>query len=208
MDKRTERLLALIKQAQTQYSDHYFVIAVPGFLGKKFVGYCSMKEDLELLLEYIKVLRTKPSEVINSALSYSLISLYGKCFTDASKSNYPKLEANQLFEKESSHADTHAYLMQLRHQFIAHRGETESEVGISYILIPKNDSLDRSQVRFSQLKQISFTETDLERIEPLVKYLIDELLKKIQKNGQKVHDGILKLFTPEELTFMMMNNAK
>ena len=47
MDEKTERLIQLIKQAQIKYSSAYLVIAVPGFISKKFVAYCSMKEDLE-----------------------------------------------------------------------------------------------------------------------------------------------------------------
>lgn len=208
MDKKTDRLIHLIKQAQEQYSNEYLVLAVPGFISKKFIAYCAMKEDLELILQYISEIRSNPAGVIKSALSYSLIALYGKCFTDASKSSFPKLEPTDLFETEDANYATHNYLMELRHQFIAHRGETENEIGISYMLVPKKDSLDKTQVRFSQLKMVGFSNGDLDKLETLVKYLIAKLMEKIQKSGQKVHDGMLNLFTPEQLTLMLKNGAK
>lgn len=208
MDKKTDRLIHLIKQAQDQYSKDYLVLAVPSFLSKKFIAYCAMKEDLELILKYVGEIRNNPPGVIKSALSYSLISLYGKCFTDASRSSFPKLESSELFEEGEDIYETHKYLMDLRHQFIAHRGETENEIGISYMLIPREGSLEQVQVRFSQLKMVGFSNEDLDRFEHLINYLLKRLLEKIQKSGQKIHDGMFNLLTPEQLTFMLMNNAK
>lgn len=92
--------------------------------------------------------------------------------------------------------------------FIADRGETENEVGISYMLVPKRGFPDKIQVRFSQLKMVGFLNEGLNEFETLANFLIEKLLDKIQKNGQKVHDGMLNLFTPEELALMLMNGAK
>lgn len=208
MDPKTERLIHLIKQAQELYSKDHFVIAVPSFISKKFVAYCSMKEDLELILQYIAELRQNPAGVVKSALCYSMISLYGKCFTDATQNSFPKLEPSNLFQDGDQNGDTHNYLMELRHQFIAHRGDTENEVGISYILIPEDNNMDKMQVRFSQLKLTGFSAEDVLRIEVLVKYLIEKLLEKIQKTGQKVHDAMMGLFTPQQLSLMLLNGAK
>lgn len=208
MDKKTDRLIHLIKQAQEQYSNEYLVIAIPGFISKKFIAYCAMKEDLELILEYIDILRQKTIGTIKSSLTYSSISLYGKCFTDASKNSFPKLESTNLFQEGDGNFETHNFIMELRHQFIAHRGDTESEVGISYMLVPKNDKVENSQIRFGQLKQVAFSEDDLNRIEKLIKFLLEKILDKIQKSGQKVYEGMLNIFTPEQLTLMLMNNAK
>lgn len=207
MDNTTERLTHLLRKAQAQFSKDHLVIIVPGFLSKKFMGYCSMKEDLELMLEYVNILRSHPGKIIRSALSFSLISLYGKCFSDASKSNYPKLEPNNLFKENADHYETHENLIHLRHQFIAHRGSTESEVGIAYMAIPK-EGVEKSQLRFSQLKQTSFSHGDLDKIEKLVIFLIEKLKDKIQKSGQKVYDAMLDIFTTEQLGQMMINNMK
>lgn len=208
MDNKTDRLIHLIKQAQEHYSKDYLVLAVPGSISKKFIAYCAMKEDLELILQYIVELRKEPPGIIKSALSYSLISLYGKCFTDASKNSLPKLEPSELFKEGEENYETHNDLMALRHQFIAHRGDTENEIGISYMLVPKGGALEQTEMRFSQLKMVGFSKEDLDRFERLIKDLIHRLLEKIEKSGQKVHDGMLTLFSPEQLGLMLMNSAK
>lgn len=204
MDKTTDRLIHLIKQAQLKYSKEYLVLAVPSFISKKFIAYCAMKEDLELLLQYINELRNSPHSTIKSALSYSLISLYGKCYTDASRNSFPKLEPSELFKDGEENYESHKYLMDLRHKFIAHRGETENEIGISFILVSKKEPSDITQVHFSQIKMVGFSKEDLDKFEVLIKYLIERLSDKIQKNGQKVQDGMLNLFTPEQLNLMLM----
>jgi hypothetical protein len=203
MDNATDRLIHLIKQAQEKYSNEYLVLAIPHFISKSFVTYCAMNEDLKLILEYIEFLKQKPEGVIKSSLTYSIISIYGKCFTDASKSSYPKLEPKDIFKKDENF-ETHNYMMEIRHQFIAHRGDTEFEVGISYMLLPKNETIDKSQIIFSQLKIVAFSDIDLNRIEKLVKFLLEILKIKIEKSAQKVHDSILHLFTPEQLGLMMI----
>lgn len=208
MDIKTQRLILLLKNAQAEYSAENLVIAIPGFASKKFIAYCAMKEDLELLLKYIDILKEKPDQTIQSALTFSTISLYGKCFTDASKNSYPKLEPSDLFKDDDDYADTHEILMDLRHQFIAHRGETEKEIGIAFMLVPKGKPEDSSQIRFSQLKQTAFNDDELEKIQKLIIYVIERLVEKIQTSGQKLHDGLMKMFTAEELAMMIMNNMK
>lgn len=207
MSKKDERLIKLIKKAQDKFSENYFISAIPGFMSKKFIAYCAMKEDMELILKYINLLREKPDDTIESALSYSLISLYGKCFTDASKSSFPKLESN-IFAGKDNLIETHNYLMDLRHQFIAHRGDTESEIGIAYMLIPKVKNEQQTQIQFSQVKQKSFSKDDLDKFENQMKFIHSLLLDKIQKTGQKLHDSYLNLFTPEQIVTMVVNNAK
>ena len=207
MSKKQKRLIRLIKQAQDEYSEKYLLLAIPGFMSKKFVAYCSMKEDMELILEYIKILNEKPSHVIESALSYSLIALYGKCFTDASKNSYPKLEKN-IFEGNEQLLEVHNDLMELRHQFIAHRGDTESEIGIAFMIIPKEGDADKSQIRFSQLKRKTFLKEDLEKYETQMNFIHKCLMGKLEKTAQKLHESFLDNFPPEEILKMLMNNAK
>lgn len=208
MDKKTQHLIRLIKDAQAKYAEDYLVTAIPGFLSKKFIAYCAMHEDLKRTIEYINILRTNPEPIIKSALTYSLIALYGKCYTDASKNNFPKLESKNLFDENSPLSETHDFLMNLRHQFIAHRGDTESEIGVSYMLIPKKQGDEQSQVRFSQVKQNAFSGEDLDRFEELINHTIEYLTKMIQKSGQKVYDAFFEMFTPDQIVLMLMNNAK
>jgi len=207
MDKTSERLAHLLQKAQSEYSETHFVVRVPEFLSKKFIGYCSMKEDLELALEYIKILSQHPDKIIKSALTISLISLYAKCFADASKNNYPKLEHEKIFKDYADHYKIHGYLVDLRHQLIAHRGKSENEVGIAYMSIPK-DEKEQSQIRFSQLKQTSFSSGDLSKMEVLFEFLIPFIENKIQINGQKIYEAMLDSFSAKQLSQMGINNIK
>lgn len=104
--------------------------------------------------------------------------------------------------------ETHVYLMDLRHQFIAHRGDTESEIGIAYMLVPKAENELQTQLQFSQVKQKSFSNIDLDRFENQMNFIHFVLLEKIKKTGQKLHDSYLNLFTPEQIVAMTINNAK
>ncbi|WP_333696658.1 hypothetical protein [Flavobacterium sp.] len=207
MSNKKDRLIGLMKTAQAEFGDKFLVYAIPEIMSKKFIAYCSMSEDMKLILEYISLLRTKPLHTIESSLSYSLISLYGKCFTDASKNSYPKLESN-IFAGKADLLKTHEYLMDLRHQFIAHRGNTESEIGVAFMLIPKDKDDTQTQIQFLQVKQKSFSDEDLDKFETLMKFITDWLAEKIQKSGEKLRDGFFNSFTPEEISAMLLNNAK
>lgn len=208
MDKKTDRLIHLIKQAQEKHADDFLILLVPGFISKKFIAHAAMKEDLELALQYIKEMRTKPAGVLKSALTYALVGLYAKCFTDASKSSFPKLEPTDVFKDEKGHQEFHDYIMEIRHQFLSHRGDTEHEVGIAYMLIPKTGEIDKTAVRFNQLKMVGLSDEDLNKFEGLLNFLFEKLMAKIQKNAEKIQQGMTSIFTPEQMSFMLMNNAK
>lgn len=177
-------------------------------MSKQFSTYCSIREDLKLILEYIDILKTNPTnQYIKSSLTYSLLALYGKCFTDSTKTKKPKLEPNHVFDKEKKKRKTHEYLISLRHEFIAHRGNTLGEIGIAFLAIPKKQN-EQSQIRYKQTKMISFNEKKLKKTESLIKFLVEKVEIKIQKCGQKAYDGFFKTFSEKEMAVMIMNNLQ
>ena len=97
--------------------------------------------------------------------------------------------------------------MDLRHQFVAHRGETDAEIGIAFMIIPKPEGEARSQIRFSQLKQNNFSE-DLERIRALIDFVLQKVMEKVEKSGQRAYEGMFNAFDAEQLVLLMINNAK
>lgn len=208
MDNTAERLIALIQRAQKEHEKDYYLFIIPQFLSKKFISHCAMKEDVSLLTDYIKLLRTENSITIKSSLTYSLIVLYGKFFTDASHNKNSKLEAKHLFAQNENEMKNHEMLMNLRHNFVAHRGETDSEIGIAFMIVPKIGEPDDKQMRFSQLKQYSFSTAQLNKIEKLLNVINRYLEDSVQKQGQKLNDSYLKIFTPEQISLMVMNNKK
>lgn len=182
MDKKNQGLFKAIKKAKNKYTEDHFVLAIPGFMARSFTSFCSMREDLLLIKESIKRLESEADEIICASLTYSSISLYGKCFTDASNTKAPKLEPSQLFQEGTEFQATHDFLMNLRHNFIAHRGDTESEIEVAYLLVPKLEG--EPQVRFTRTKQMKFSPDEREKIRELVEYLLDEIVEKIKRQAK------------------------
>jgi len=206
MDKKTERLIDIIRDAKSKYSEENLVLVIPKFMSKSFTSFCSIREDLLLIKKYLEKLEIEKDVIISSALTYSLISIYGKCFTDATKSKSPKLEPKQIYEEGSNFLMTHDYLMDLRHNFIAHRGDTENEVEAAYLLIPKEEG--EPQVRYAQKKRMNLNSEKRNEISELVEFLLPIVMDKIQKSGQKTYNALFDNFTPEQMSFMLINNVK
>lgn len=206
MEDKVERMKRVIDTAKRDFSDDYHLFLIPQMFSKRFIAYTSMKKDLERNSEYINLLRQRPGELIESALTYALISLYGKCFTDASKNGYPKLNPKEIFEDGSELEETHDVLMDLRHQFIAHRGDTESEVGIAYSIIPKTDDSLAQQIRFQQVKRSSFSTEDLGKLETLHIHLMQYLSPMIEKWANKAARGFNENLSVQEMTALYLNS--
>jgi hypothetical protein len=206
MNEKNKKLLHIIKRVKEKHSDDNMVLVIPHFMSKSFTSFCSMREDLLIIKKYLERLFKEQDDIIQSALMYSSISLYGKCFTDATENKAPKLEPLQLFKDHIEIFNTHKYLMELRHKFISHRGNTAGEVEVSYLLVP-NERED-AQVRYHRLKQISFDLNMQKKIKTLINFILESLERKIQKSGQKTYSAFIKNFTPEEMKFMIINNLK
>ena len=204
---KEERLLEMIRIAKRDFTNDNIVIPIPDFISKKFTTYCSMREDLLMMKQYCMRLYDEKDKTIQSALTYSIISLYGKCFTDATTSKSPKLEEKEIFKDSGKFLNTHKEIIELRHQFIAHRGETPSEVTAAFLLVPKETN-DYTNIRYKRLKQISFSNSMLKEIIELIAFLIKDLEKKIDKAAEKVKKGMLENLTPEQLASMNINNMK
>jgi hypothetical protein len=207
--EKEKKLIKLVKAIQEEHGENFYMYAIPGFLSRNFMAYCAMRQDLELLLKYIDELTSKDYDtVIKSSLTYGIITLYGKCYTDASHYKSAKLEAKDLFKQNLEHLRTHDELMKMRHHFIAHRGDTENEVTVTYMLVDMNKDGLKDQIKFKRLKQAGFSGKQLMRIEALVQFIMGYLEPKIQKSGDKVYKALFELFTPEQITLMLMNIAK
>jgi hypothetical protein len=207
MEDKEKRLIDLIWNAKKSYSKEYFATIIPLLFSRKFIGYCGMHEDLKYCKDYIVELKKNPKTSISSALTSSLIGLYGRCFTDASNHKFPKLESS-IFNKNDEYIKLHEYLMDLRHTFIAHRGESESEIGIALMLIPIEGDVKDSIMKFNQIKRSKFSKEQIVKIDKLLDYLMDEVKRRIQKSADKIHDSLFKNFTMEQLSMMVINDSK
>ena len=184
-----DRLISIIESSKEKYGDS-FKFAVPNLLSKKVISLHAIREDLlfvrnathELitlrLVKQDKKNITDPQntyETLQRALWYSSIAIYGKCFTDASKAGKTKLEPIHCFAENNSMLEIHNKIMRLRHEHIAHRGDTEFDQSIAILLIPKTGETDSSVNEYRIMNQQLFTSNG----EELIKFLevLDHLIK-------------------------------
>ncbi len=187
-------LVEIIKNENDGKHNDYIL---PGYQAKKLIGYHSMRQDLILCKDALEtLLLEKNNIVVSSCLYYTFLALYGKCFTDASTFKFPKLEENDFREEGEGFIKHHREIMTLRHQFIAHRGETNHETSIAYLRI-NTDTLNK-HVRVKMRKTNKPNKTTIKRYIEIIDFLITVAENKFQYLGLKVWKHMLKEYTPDQ----------
>lgn len=191
---------------------------LPKIFADKISTYMSMREDfiylkdaVSKLSELIKIPKSERDYVTEKiyipSLWTAIVITYGRNFTDASKAQKPKLEikecltpGNELFE------NTHNYLMDLRHNFVAHRGNNDSELSLVFLKLPKEETTDlkKSEYRIKSLRSISPSKEQLLLCLGLFDHLQKIVEEKLEKQVQRVHSRLLEEFTPEQLAQLLI----
>jgi hypothetical protein len=131
--------------------DHIY-FAVPSEYTIKLTSYASMKNDLHFLTDATKKLigihqryptpEVNPDIIVEAALWYSIIVTYAKLYTEAFDKN-SKLEEKDVFdildEEKNISYKTHKELIRDRHNFVAHRADSELDNYIVFLKAPKSD---------------------------------------------------------------------
>lgn len=203
-NKKKDLLTKILEKIQITESETVNFI-VPKLLSQKAVALHSIREDLIFARNAVvllhKIVETKTNstseteKIIETAsLWYSMIAIYGRCFTDASNGSKTKLEVNDCFpESKKEFLITHSKLMDLRHNFIAHRGDTSNEQSVLVLMLPKKSRWEEPEYRIKSAKAYSPSNDDLEEYINLFDYLIEFVEDKIKKQVQKVHSKFLEL---------------
>lgn len=199
-----ELSIAIIKNAQEKLCDKNLVYLIPKEYSKKAEGYFSMRIDIMFLLESIDtILQNQLSDIIRSSIWFSIIAIHGKCFTNASNADYPKLELNDLSDED---ANIQKHLMNLRHNFIAHRGITKYECSSLFMLIPKEGELSGlTELRLLGLKQNNPEHQELLNYKQYFHTLLEITNNKIQKSVERAKKGFLNL-DPKIGQYYLINN--
>ena len=190
--------------------DHFKVI-IPTNLSKTVSTYMLIKEDLIFVKNNAELLisckrNENRNEQLEESLWYSLISIYGRCFTSAEHSKKPRLNKEDVFKglKDTNITLlTHLKLFEIRNTFLAHRGDNENEYPIVYLKIPKNEELNETNNPFEIVTNRYSTETVdfLSNIIKLVDYLIPNVDIKLQKSSNKLYSKVVEL--DKDLLFKM-----
>ncbi|CAL2074543.1 hypothetical protein [Tenacibaculum sp. 190524A02b] len=164
---------------------------VPEYLERKNVAYYSIITDLETCRNALLELQKENSEIVRTSLFTTVIILYGKCFTDSSSTNSPKLEPNCLESLEDLKI-LHQNLMSMRHNFVAHRGKTEHEFGKAYFQIfPKTMKWG---IKVGLQRRFSFESEEISEYIKLIQYLTKISIEKYEKVGSKIMEHIITNF--------------
>lgn len=177
------------------YGNEYEILIASDTKTRKYQSYCAMKHDTELIESYLqKIDNTNFDNTINSALTYSIISLYGKCFTDASSSKSPKLKST-IYSKEED-INTHKFLMDLRHHFISHRGLTSSEIETTFGLYKKETKTVK--IEYARIKKMKFEREEITNIANLITSLKEIIHTKIKKQELRLNKSLIKQLSINE----------
>lgn len=173
----------LISQIRENTLDRSHRYVIPDHLAKPLLNYQSIRHDLLFIKEATeKLMSPNLDQTTMSALWHTVIALYGKCFVSTGQTT--KLEVNNCFSEQNQLLKTHEELMHLRHNFVAHRGQTIHEYLLAYLSVDpiKNES----KIKIEQLKRNRPDQSNLDNYVLLFDHLITLTEEKIKKVGNKV----------------------
>ncbi len=185
--QKEEELINDLKN-QKDTSDS-FIFKVPENLERKNIAYYSIILDLETCKEALLQLKKRNKEIVQTSLFTTIIILYGKCFTDSSTTKSPKLEPDFFDSKNENLRKLHLNLMSMRHNFIAHRGQTEHEFGKAYFQIyPKTMIWG---IKIGLQRKHSFELDEIPEYIKLIELSIKIAYEKYDKIGKKIMEHIM-----------------
>jgi hypothetical protein len=215
MTPRKEEIFRLLIEKIKNEETETLNFLLPSFLVKGITAYVSMKEDLSLVLRQAnlllelniepKILDPIIRETVIPALWYSTIITYGRCFTAATQSANSSLEKNACFSAQDSQLlEIHEFLMDIRNNFVAHRGDTDNELAIVFMKVPKGEITAETAFSIKSVRTLSPSTEILQECLKLFSHIQVIVENKIQKQTEKVRNRFLSEFTsPEMMHFLI-----
>lgn len=177
----------LKQRIKAQFAENYHIDIISEQSSKKIISYQTIQDDLKFCHQLMNCLKdSSVPEIMKSATTYTLISLYGRCFTDASNHKKPKLETS-IFKENESLLESHNELITLRHNFVAHRGESDGEKAILFMITPKIHSRE-SILKYERKRLSRFSSDKLSQYEVLIEFVIIQIENKLRKLGEKLYN--------------------
>jgi len=199
LNERFDQLLAIIRE-ETEETE--LIFRVPDDRNRQLLAYEGMANDLTFCLNALERMKKERADnTLVTALYFSFIITYGKCFTDATGSKSPKLEEN-IFEYRPDLKEYHSEIMSLRHNYVAHRGTTIEDIGIAYITL----HTDREGISAHAKGLIRIT-TDLQSHDSYVKtvsFVKDVTYEKFKKLAVKIWNHLLNEKSNSHLESMII----
>lgn len=201
MNKKDKILIENLPNVQDGETSYYHI---PKQLASRNIAYQGMQQDLTFCKQALIKLKKTNDETVMTALFTSVIVLYGKCFTDSSSSKYPKLELNIFESQNPEFLLYHNEIMNMRHNFISHRGLSEQDYGKAFMQI-KHKTMEWG-VYVRQLKRYSFEVNDILNYLNLVDFVNNIVEEKYLKTSDKVLKNIFDNFSDDEIKNLKILN--
>jgi hypothetical protein len=189
----------LLATLSNEKADDYVDFMLPGYLAEPIVAYGGMRSDLLYVIEMAKILlNSSLNETLRVSLWSSIVINYGRCFTNATSNNFPKLEPKDCFADDTKRfLELHNELMTLRHHYVAHRGENEYEAAFGYMRFFTKTG--KTSVNIKQLKRNRPEYSQIREFISLFEYLIVVIENKFAKAGERAIKNLFKSFTVDEI---------
>lgn len=205
--KHIEKEKSLLNDLKNQNDGSTFDFKIPGYLEKKHIAYSSILLDLQICEEALKQLKKNNKYILKTSLFTTIIILYGKCFTDSSSSKFPKLEKSIFEQEEEKFKHLHGELMNMRHNYIAHRGSSQYEFGKAYFQI--NPKTWHYTIKVGLQRRHNFEPKEIPDYLNLIEFLLDKFQEKYDKVTQKIGNHIfVKMEENGNIIDMLKNHNK
>ena len=182
---------------------NYVDVQVPEQLGRQLSGYHSMFIDLSLCVASIERLKDNELDNVTKACYWNtIITLYSKCFTDATHEKFPKLEPKDLKLYDYGLIDRHNQLMSQRNSLTAHRGSSEFDVNYVYASINLTAKTQKVHVKWYKTHQPNQDELDNSR--SLINHALKEVKLKMFKISGKI-ETIVSEYSQKKIKELKIN---
>ncbi|RZJ77583.1 MAG: hypothetical protein EOO47_16365 [Flavobacterium sp.] len=213
MKEKEKAKTDIYKALRSSYPNN-LLYEMPELLSKKLRSFMLIREDLSFIEKIAEQLifsrqSSSSNSVIERALWQSIIITYGKCFTET-KAGMSKLEKALFAKHGEKYESMHNHLMDIRHSYIAHRGETANEQAMVFIKVSKTGYMmdpDTEDIIISR-KLASPRIGDLKMYVELFNLLLNEVQEKIQKQADKAHQAFLNTYTPKQAKALLVSKME
>jgi hypothetical protein len=161
----------LLDQIKSLGNEDYVDFRLPDGYANQVASYTGMRADLQYLKDVCnELIKNEHHDLIIFSLWTSLLITYGKCFTDASRSKSSKLEHEDCFDTtDQGRRKIHLDLINLRHNFAAHRGVSQFEGSMAYLRI--NVDTHQMGIGVQYVKRTVASVEELKGILEVIEYL-------------------------------------
>jgi len=193
LKEKEEGLRFIWEKIKNENDGNHIDFAIPGYLQKKMETLHAMLEDVSICKNAALTLLEKKYDdpLIKKCCFYSMIVLYGKCFTDASNAKRTKLEARDVIsDLNPTLITTHQKIMKIRHNYVAHNGDDENDYGFVYLKL--NIRTLMREVKSKKIRRSSLDKQDLRYFVELCQNVLDKIETMAHKYAERVWKNMLK----------------